>query len=74
MILKGHINNIDDIQRINRIVSEQEFEVFISSGDMMFDARSFVALFNLIGKDVNIIVEDDIDNKVFSKMVKKMGI
>lgn len=74
MILKGHINNIDDIQRINRIVSEQEFEVFISSGDMMFDARSFVALFNLIGKDVNIIVEDDVDDKLFSKMVKKMRI
>lgn len=74
MVLKGHINSVDDIQRINDIASKQEFEVFISSGNMMFDARSFVALFNLIGKDVNIIVEDNIDDKLFRKMFKKMKI
>lgn len=74
MILKGHINNIEDVKRLSKVASEQNFEVFISSDNTMFDARSLMALCTLIGKDVNIIVEDDIDEKLFAKVVKKMGI
>ena len=74
MILKGTIKNIADIQRMNEIASKQPFEVFVSCEDTMVDCRSFVNLFPLIGKEVNVIVEDYIDSKVFKKMFKKMKI
>ena len=74
MVLKGHISTLDDVKRINEVASNMPFEVFVSSGNDMFDARSFLCLSAFIGKDVNIIVEDDIDDKVFAKMVKRMKV
>lgn len=74
MVSKGHITSMQDIFRINEVASKQYFEIFISSGNQMYDAKSFVCLFNLIGKDVNIIAEDNIDNKIFAKVIKKMRI
>lgn len=74
MVLKGHISTLNDVKRINEIASDMPFEVFISCGNDMFDARSFLCLSAFIGKDVNIVVEDDIDSKVFAKMVKQMKV
>lgn len=74
MYLTGKINNIDDIKRINTVASQQDFDVIAESGNIMIDCRSFVNLFPLIGKEVNIVVEDNVDVKLFRKMFKKMKI
>lgn len=74
MYLTGKINNIDDIKRISTVASQQDFDVIAESGNIMIDCRSFVNLFPLIGKEVNIVVEDNVDVKLFRKMFKKMKI
>lgn len=76
MVLTGHISNKEDVIRVNTIASDMNFDVFIHSmdGNSKFDAKSFVCLFTLIGQDVKIVVDDNIDYKYFKKMVKKMGI
>ena len=38
----------------------------------MYDAKSFVALFNLVGCDVTFVVEDWVDVKSFRKVLRKM--
>ena len=74
MFLTGTIKDMKDIQHMNRVASEQPFEVYVSCDSTLVDCRSFVNLFPLIGKEVNIVVEDDVDNKAFKKMFKKMRI
>lgn len=74
MILKGHIDSLKDVYRINEIATKQSFDVYVSDKSTIVDAKSFVCLFNLIGHDVNVIVDDNGDVKAFKKMFKKMKI
>lgn len=74
MFLKGHISSQDDVHRINKVATEASFPLYVSADNEMYDARSFVCLFNLIGKDVNVVAKDGTDVKAFEKIFKKMKI
>lgn len=74
MVLSGHINSQEDVHRINKVATEAGFPLYVSADNEMYDARSFVCLFNLIGKDVNVIAKDMTDPKKFEKTFKKMRI
>lgn len=73
MIVKGHIGSLDQIHKINEVASKESFDISIHCCDEMYDAKSFIALFNLVGKDVKIVTEDWVDKKYFKRIVKKMG-
>lgn len=72
MIAFGHIKDTDDVYRINEVAQKLPYELYISCGRDMYDAKSFVALFNLVGRDVNFVVEDWVDIKSFRKALRKM--
>ncbi len=55
MVKLVSINSKEDVQRINRIACEQPFDMSLSSGSMIVDAKSLLALFNFVGKKTYIV-------------------
>ena len=66
--IKDHSQN----EKINRLACDTHFEVWLSSGTLMLDARSLLGLFALVGKKAFVVAEDDINPKAFQKLVNKM--
>lgn len=72
MIREIEIKDHSQIEKINRLACDTPFEVWLSSGTLMLDARSLLGLFALVGKKAFVVAEDDINPKAFQKLVNKM--
>ena len=73
MIKELNIKNEGQIRRINQIASQAPYEVWLNSGTVMLDARSLLGLFALVGKRANVVVEDDVAPRAFSKLTAQMA-
>lgn len=73
MVREIEIKDRSQIERINRLASETPYEVWLSSGAIMLDARSLLGLFALLGKKVHVVAEDNVNSKAFSKLVARMA-
>lgn len=72
MVKSIEITNNQQVQRISDLASKAPYEVWLSEGSVMLDARSLLSLFALVGKRVNVVVEDGVNPREFSKLVSKM--
>ena len=61
------------VEKINRLACDAPYEVWLSSGSVMLDARSLLGLFALIGKKAHVVVEDHVTPRSFQKLVTKMA-
>lgn len=66
------ITSPEQLEKINRLASKEPYEVWLSTGTVMLDARSLLGLMTLLGKRVHVVVEDDVDPKRFGHLVDKM--
>lgn len=73
MVKEINIKSREQIEKINRLACETPYEVWLSSESSMLDARSLLGLFSLVGKKANVVVEDYVSPKSFSKLVDKMA-
>ncbi len=73
MIREIEIKDGAQVERINRLAAKTPYEVWLSSGTMMLDARSLLGLFALVGKKAHVVAEDNVNPKEFSKLVAKMA-
>ena len=73
MIRDIEIKNEAQVEKINRLACEAPYEVWLSSGSMMLDARSLLGLFALIGRKAHVVVEDSVAPRSFQKLVAKMA-
>ena len=60
------------VEKIKRLACDAPYEVWLSSGSVMLDARSLLGLFALIGKKAHVVVEDHVTPRSFQKLVTKM--
>lgn len=74
MIIKAKINTKEDVYNLNVVACNQSYDMFVSCGYDVYDAKSLLALYTLIGKEVNIVAPDRVDPDQFYKTVKKMGL
>ena len=72
MVKAIDITSKQQVERISELACEAPYEVWLSDGAIMLDARSLLGLFALVGKRVNVVAEDDINPRAFSRLVKKM--
>ena len=72
MIREIEIKDSAQVERINRLAAKAPYEVWLSSGSVMLDARSLLGLFALVGKKANVVAEDDVSPRAFEKLVSKM--
>ena len=61
------------VEKINKLACETPYEVWLSSGSIMLDARSLLGLFALVGKKAHVVVEDYVPSHSFQKLVTKMA-
>ena len=66
------INSNQQAERISNLASKVPYEVWLTDGKMMLDARSLLSLFTLVGKRVNVLAGDRVDPEDFSMLVSKM--
>ena len=48
----------EDLFRFSDLASQQDFNIYISTPYGQLDAKSILALFTILGKDVNIVAPD----------------
>lgn len=66
MICEIEIKNGAQIEKIKPAAAKAPYEVWLSSGTVMLDARSLLGLFALIGKKAHVVAEDNVDPRAFS--------
>ena len=74
MVKQIEITSKEQVEKINELACKTPYEVWLSTDILMLDARSLLGLFALIGQKVNVVAEDDVNPKSFSKLVSKMTI
>ena len=72
MFKEIEIKDEAQVEKINKLACDAPYEVWLSSGSMMLDARSLLGLYALIGKRVHVVAEDDVNPAAFSRLVDSM--
>lgn len=72
MIQTVQLNTIEEIQRLNQVATTQHYDMFVHTEDVMIDAKSLLALFSLLGRQVMVVVPDHISAKHLAKTIKRM--
>lgn len=66
------LDSKEDIIKLSEIASQQPFEINVSKGLVTINAKSLLALFALVGENVNLVAPDHADPQAFIKAIKKM--
>ena len=69
---KIKIKSKEQVQKINDLACRSSYEVWLGVDSENLDARSVLGLFSLVGKEVYVVVEDDVDPDSFHKLVDLM--
>lgn len=73
MFREIEIKNNTQVEKINQLACQAPYEVWLSTDTLMLDARSLLGLFALVGKKAHVIAEDDVNPRLFDKLVSKMA-
>jgi hypothetical protein len=71
MIYPITLRNKEDVIRLNEMATKEKFNLNVSNGSVVIDAKSLLALFSLIGKTVNLVTSDSTDPSQFRAFLKK---
>jgi hypothetical protein len=74
MVYPVQLKNIDDVKRLNKVATEQNFDIYISCDNIMVDLKSLLGLFTLLGKAGFIVAPDHANPDAFLKALKRMGL
>lgn len=66
------VNSKEDIYKLCKLASEEDFNVYLSTSTGVLDAKSLLGLFTALGKDVKLIAPDHADAEKFSKFIEKL--
>lgn len=63
----------EDLYRLSELASQEDFNIYLSTSTAMFDAKSLLALFTILGKEVSLIAPDHADCNKFAKFIEKLN-
>jgi len=61
----------EDLYRFSELASQEDFNIYISTPYGQLDAKSLLALFTILGKDVNVVAPDHASADKFIAFLKK---
>ena len=69
------LRSVKDVRKLNEIASKQDFPMYVSdkNGTVFVDARSLLALFALVGRNINLVAPDHVNADDFLKVVRSLG-
>ena len=71
MTLPVKFETKEDLYRFSELASKEDYGIFISTALGQLDAKSLLALFTILGKDVNVVASDGADAKKFQDFLEK---
>ncbi len=73
MIREIEIRDGAQVEKINHLACQAPYEVWLSSGTIMLDARSLLGLFALVGKKAHVVVADTVSPQALDKLVARIN-
>ena len=61
----------EDLYRFSELASHEDFNIYISTSYGQLDAKSLLALFTILGKEVNVVAPDHASAEKFDEFLKK---
>ena len=61
----------EDLYRFSELASKESFNIYISTEYGQLDAKSLLALFTILGKEVNIVAPDHASPDKFQAFLRK---
>lgn len=61
----------EDLYRFSELASQEDFNIYISTEYGQLDAKSLLALFTILNKEVNVVAPDHVDVDTFIKFLNK---
>ena len=71
MIQSVIFNSKEELYRFSELASKQDFNVYISTQYGQLDAKSLLALFTILGREVNIVAPDHADADKFADFIRR---
>jgi hypothetical protein len=63
----------EDLYRFSELASQQDFNIYISTEYGQLDAKSLLALFTILNKEVNVVASDRADPNAFFAFLEQYG-
>lgn len=61
----------EDLYRFSELASQEDFGIYISTAYGQLDAKSLLALFTILGEDVNVVAPDHVGADKFAAFLNK---
>ena len=71
MVQSVKFESKEDLYRFSELASKEDFGIYISTPYGQLDAKSLLALFTILGKDVNIVASDHASAAKFQAFLEK---
>ena len=72
MVYPITFNSQEDIYNLSLAASKEDYPIYISTENGQIDARSLLALFTIIGKEVKLVAPDHSSSEKFCQFVEKL--
>ena len=66
------IETKEDLYRLSELASHEDFSIYLSTSTETFDAKSLLALFTILGKEVALTAPDHANAEKFAKFIEKL--
>ena len=63
-----------DVERVNRVAVESGIEMSVKCEHFMIDPKSILGLFAIVGKDAELVLPDDLNERTVKRLVKRMSV
>jgi hypothetical protein len=72
MIYPYKITSRDELYRLSELASKEDYPIYISTDLGQIDAKSVLALFTILGKDINLVAPDHSKGEDFVRFIEKL--
>ena len=73
MIYPYKIETKEDLYRLSELAAKEKYPIYISTETAQFDAKSLLALFTILGKEINLVAPDHTDGADFVRFIEKLN-
>ena len=71
MVAPVKFNSKEDLYRFSELASKENYGIYITTAFGQLDAKSLLALFTILGKDVNVVASDCANAEDFAEFLAK---
>jgi hypothetical protein len=71
MVAPVKFTSKEDLYRFSELASQEDYGIYITTAYGQLDAKSLLALFTILGKDVNIVASDCANPAKFNEFLAK---